>query len=115
MIIFVLLVAFVILIFLPLLHIKRVLVLLRAFFVVTPPLIVNIGVLITNKVIISRHVIFDEFSFPNSSHYNPKNSDFDFLVNVVEPSPAPPLLTPFPAPLVHPTIPPHNPDSLSAL
>ena len=48
--------------------------------------------LATHKVIISRHVNFDEFAFPNSSQYTPTPSDYEFLGAATGPNPPPPLI-----------------------
>jgi histone deacetylase 1/2 len=49
----------------------------------------------TNRVLISRHVVFDETSFPLSQQHTPSNpADFDFLTSDADPLPSVPL--PFP-------------------
>lgn len=47
--------------------------------------------LANNKVLISRHVIFDEGTFPNSSQYTPKPSDFGFFDDESSPNSYSPL------------------------
>lgn len=51
----------------------------------------------SKKIIIYRHVTFDESTFPYSSTYVPNSKDYEFLVppppqpNTAEPTPTPPL------------------------
>ena len=68
----------------------------------------------SKKIIISRHVTFDESSFPFSSIHSPLSTDYDFLRPPTTPSPAPPsraTLTPLlpsspsPSPTDEPTPP----------